>query len=119
MQLGRCVTADAALDYLSAGLCVLPANRSEKRPAIGRWKQFQERLPTPAEVSAWFANSTDALCIIAGEVSGRLELIDFDRLGELFERWCEKVRAAAPGLLERLVLSRTQYIDVGLVKVSP
>ncbi len=108
MQLNQSAIADAALAYLSAGLCVLPARRAEKRPAIGRWKQYQERLPTEMEVSAWFANGQDALCIIAGEVSGRQELLDFDRRGELFGRWCEKVRAAAPGLLDRLVLSRTQ-----------
>jgi len=98
---------EAARRYLDAGLCVLPARRDQKRPTIA-WKGFQSRLPTPAEVEAWFANGPDALCIIAGTVSGNLELIDFDGGGELFEAWCEKVSAAAPGLADRLVLSRTQ-----------
>ncbi len=98
---------DAARQYLDAGLCVLPARRDQKRPTIA-WKGFQSRLPTQAEVEAWFANGPDALCIIAGAVSSNVELIDFDGGGELFEAWCEKVRAAAPGLLERLVLSKTQ-----------
>ena len=99
---------DAARTYLDAGLCVLPARRAEKRPAVGAWKQYQRRLPTGAEVEAWFANKPDALCIVAGAVSGNTELIDFDGRGELFDAWREKVRAAAPGLLERLVLSKTQ-----------
>jgi len=40
----------AAADYLAAGQCVLPAKLAEKRPAIGRWKQYRNRLPTEAEV---------------------------------------------------------------------
>ena len=99
--------AEAARAYRSAGLCVLPARRDQKRPTMA-WKAFQSRLPTEAEVDAWFANGPSAVCILAGKVSGRAELIDFDHGGELFEKWCDKVRAAAPGLLERLVLSKTQ-----------
>jgi hypothetical protein len=98
----------AARAYLSAGLCVLPARRAEKRPAVGRWKQYQTRLPTEAELSAWMANNPDAVCILCGQASGNAEILDFDAGGEKFEAWCAKVRAAAPGLLERLVLSRTQ-----------
>jgi len=98
----------AAHAYLSAGLCVLPARRAEKRPAVGRWKQYQKRLPTEAELSAWLANNPDAVCILCGQASGNAEILDFDARGELFDRWCAKVRTAAPGLLERLVLSRTQ-----------
>jgi len=99
---------EAALAYLDAGLCVLPARRAQKRPAVGAWRQYQKRLPTPAEIDSWFANGHDALCIVAGKVSGNSELIDFDNRGEMFQHWCEKVRAAKPGLLERLVLSKTQ-----------
>jgi hypothetical protein len=99
---------EAAARYLSAGLCVLPARRAEKRPAVGRWKQYQTRLPSEAELSAWMANNPDAVCILCGQASRNAEILDFDAGGELFDRWCEKVRAAAPGLLERLVLSSTQ-----------
>ncbi|HQL76545.1 MAG TPA: DUF3987 domain-containing protein, partial [Phycisphaerae bacterium] len=80
----------------------------EKRPAVGRWKQYQKRLPTGVELSAWMANNPDAVCILCGQASGNAEILDFDAGGELFDRWCAKVRTAAPGLLERLVLSRTQ-----------
>ncbi|MBN2583207.1 MAG: bifunctional DNA primase/polymerase [Planctomycetes bacterium] len=98
---------DAAQQYLAADLCVLPARRDQKRPTVS-WKPFQKRLPTTSELDAWFANSPDALCILCGAVSGGLELLDFDQRGALFDAWCEKVRAAAPGLLERLVIARTQ-----------
>jgi len=86
--------ATAAEAYLAASLCVLPARRAEKRPAVGRWKRYQDRLPTPAEVDAWFANDPDALCILCGAVSGHLEMIDFDAGGELFSAWWERIPEA-------------------------
>jgi len=96
--------AAAAEAYLAAGLCVLPARRAEKRPAVGRWKRYQDRLPTPAEVNAWFANDPDALCVLCGEVSGHLEMIDFDAGGELFSAWWERIPEA---LRECLVVEIT------------
>ena len=97
-----------ALDYLRGGLSVLPAHRREKRASLGRWKEYQRRLPTQKEVRRWFAGRQDALCIVAGTASGHLEMIDFDFAGELFEPWREKVEAAAPGLADRLVIESTQ-----------
>jgi len=98
---------DAAQRYLAAGLCVLPARRDQKRPTVA-WKPFQKRLPTEREVDVWFSNGQTALCVLTGAVSGNLELMDFDQHGALFDAWCEKVRSAKPGLLERLVISLTQ-----------
>lgn len=94
-------------EYLAAGLSVLPAHREGKRAAVSRWKPYQEHLPTPAEVNAWFSNDHNGLCLITGRVSGHLEMIDFDLAGELFEPWCESVRQHAPGLLDRLVIEKT------------
>jgi len=99
---------ELAKQYLRAGLCVLPAKRVEKRPALAGWKNYQTRLPTDAEVTAWFANPHDALCLVTGAVSGNLELLDFDNGGELFNRWSELVDAEAPGLMGRLVLEKSQ-----------
>jgi hypothetical protein len=96
---------DLARQYLQAGLCVLPARRAEKRPTVGQWKRYRERLPTEAELSAWLANGPDALCIICGAVSGHAEMIDFDAGGELFDAWAARV---PPELLSRLVIERTQ-----------
>ncbi|MCG3178628.1 MAG: hypothetical protein BIFFINMI_00956 [Phycisphaerae bacterium] len=98
---------DIARTYLDAGLCVLPAKADEKRPALDAWKQYRSRRPTTAELDAWFANGPDALCVLTGAPSGNFEAVDFDLAGEAFEPWCERVRQAAPGLLERLVIERT------------
>jgi hypothetical protein len=92
------------LTYHAAGLCALPAIRAEKRPAIGKWKAYQTRRPSEAELSAWTANNPDAVCILCGQASGNVEVIDFDGGGELFGAWSEAVPA---DLLSRLVISRT------------
>jgi len=95
----------AAAGYLAAGLCVLPARRAEKRPTVGQWKRYRERLPTAAELAAWFANGPDALCIVCGAVSGNAEMIDFDAGGELFDAWAERIPAEVRA---RLVIETTQ-----------
>jgi len=95
---------DSAREYINTGLCVLPARRIEKRP-VPNWKLYQSTLPTSAEVGAWFSNRHDALCILAGAISGNVEMIDFDFRAELFEPWAEKI---PPTLLNRLVIETTQ-----------
>ena len=93
-----------AMAYLAAGLSCLPATKARKHPAIGSWKNWQARLPTEVEVRAWFSNPHDAVCVVAGAVSGNLECLDFDNGGELFAAWIEKVDT---GLLAQLVIEQT------------
>ena len=96
-----------AISYLQAGLCVLPAIAAERRPAVLSWKQYQERLPREKEVRIWAERHSD-LCIVAGKVSGNLEMIDFDLGAELYDRWAELVESEGSGLLQRLVIERSQ-----------
>jgi len=98
------ISIETALGYLSAGLSVLPAIKSEKHPAVGSWKPWSERLPTEYEIKAWFANHPDAVCIVAGKVSGNLECLDFDNKGELYNAWKDKV---SPDTLAKLVVEQT------------
>jgi hypothetical protein len=95
----------AAREYLAAGLCPLPAIRLEKRPALAAWKSYQLQLPTTAELDAWFGNGCDAVCLVAGSVSGNLELLDFDRGGELFDAWAAKISTE---MLAKLVVETSQ-----------
>lgn len=94
----------ASLQYLQHGLSVLPAKRVDKRPCIGSWKQYQQRLPAQTELDAWFSNPQDGICIITGRISGNLEIIDFDNGGELFDAWYQLVPA---DLRNRLVIEQT------------
>ncbi|MBI1374081.1 MAG: AAA family ATPase [Phycisphaera sp.] len=95
---------DTAILYQQAGLAVLPARRAEKRPAVGSWKQYRDRPPTADEVSAWFANNHDALCVLCGRASLNTEIIDFDAAGELFAAWWDRI---PPELRDRLVVEQT------------
>ena len=97
-----------ALKYLNAGLSVLPANVQLKYAALQQWKSYQHRRPTDVEVRAWFSNGHTGVCIVAGAVSGNLEMMDFDLQAELFEPWCERVKQADPALLDQLVIETSQ-----------
>jgi hypothetical protein len=100
---------DIAQRYLASGLAVLPAKRSEKRPTVA-WKKYQQRLPSAAELSQWFSNgNADAYCLLTGEISGHLELLDFDCGGELFPAWLELAKQVLPeSVLSRLVIESSQ-----------
>ena len=98
------ISVETAEAYRAAGLSCLPARKAKKRPAIGGWKTWQSRLPTAVETRAWFSNPHDAVCIVAGGVSGNLECIDFDNHGELFAAWMERIDT---GLLAKLVIEQT------------
>lgn len=95
-----------ALRYLQAGLCVLPAVRAEKRPAVPRWKEFQRALPGEDQLAAW-CRRADALCLVCGAVSGNLEILDFDVGGEAFDAWYAKVREVDVTLPERLAIEQS------------
>lgn len=97
-----------AKHYLDAGLSVLPANVPLKFAALRQWKEYQRRLPTDAEVQAWFGKGHTGLCLVAGAVSGNLEMIDFDIEATLFEPWCQQVKTQAPELLDRVVIETSQ-----------
>ena len=94
-----------ALNYLSSGLSVLPAYKQSKRPAIGSWSLYQERLPMKSEIERFFGGSPDGICLICGKVSGNLEVIDFDCGGELFPAWAKLIPLE---LGKKLVIETTQ-----------
>jgi hypothetical protein len=122
---------DAALTYLRAGLSVIPIRRDGSKAPDGKllpivwseedargvasWKPFTERLPTEAEVRAWFDRADPpGIGVVSGKVSGNLETIDFDREAEvLFPAWQELVEEEAPGLVEKLSVVRTPRRPAG------
>jgi len=95
----------SALAYRESGLSVLPAKRLAKRPSLPGWKNFQLRIPQERQVVEWFSKPEDAICVVTGQVSGNLEMLDFDRGGDRFEAWKEQI---PPELLARLVIETSQ-----------
>jgi hypothetical protein len=95
----------SALAYRESSLSVLPAKRLAKRPSLPGWKNFQLRIPQERQVVEWFSKPEDAICVVTGQVSGNLEMLDFDRGGDRFEAWKEQI---PPELLARLVIETSQ-----------
>ncbi len=69
-----------AKNYVDAGLSVLPVRTDgSKAPAIPSWKELQQRLPTDKELQDWFdRDNPPGIAIIGGNVSGGLEILDFE-----------------------------------------
>ena len=83
-----------ALEYRDAGLSVIPIKLDgTKRPEIPTWKEYQNRIASDAELQSWFTHPA-GIGLVAGIVSGGLEVIDFDD-GELFAPWYKSVESIA------------------------
>lgn len=75
----------AALDYYGRGWSIIPIKVGTKKPAC-RWKSYQTRRPTPAQLNKWFAAGQQNLAVICGAVSGGLVIRDFDSM-ESYNAW--------------------------------
>lgn len=86
-----------------SGLSVIPIKADgSKKADLPTWSEYQQRPATEAELRRWFRNGVRCgVGIIAGPVSGNLEILDFDA-PELISEWCALVEEAAPGLLDQL-----------------
>lgn len=75
-----------------AGYSVIPVHGDSlpdqpKKPAI-KWREFQKRIPSPAEIESLFPDDVRALGIVCGSVS-RLLVIDFDDLLR-YRKFCRR-----------------------------
>lgn len=95
---------ETAKKYLSCGLSVLPAIKEQKRPCIGSWKEYQNRLPTAGELAVWFSDERNSICVVTGKVSGNLEIIDFDNGGQQYPAWKKLIPF---DLFDKLVIEQT------------
>lgn len=93
------------LEYLRAGLSVIPIRADGSKAAAIAWKPFIERRATEAEAAEW-ATRHEGVAVVAGAVSGNLEVIDVDEPA-LVRPYLEAVRAEDPSLYDRLCLIRT------------
>lgn len=57
----------------------------------GTWKPYQTRFPTQDEIDHWLRARIQALAVVCGQVSGGVEILDFDTgpNGETwYDAWC-------------------------------
>ncbi len=72
----RELLSQVASAYFRRGWSFIPL--MGKRPAVRRWKEFQLRLPTAEEASAWFADPAfTGVGVVTGKLSG-LVVVDCD-----------------------------------------
>ncbi|MGH8069284.1 MAG: bifunctional DNA primase/polymerase [Candidatus Entotheonellia bacterium] len=104
---------------VSAGLSIIPIKRDGSKapdaqllpldpddPTHSTWKPYQERRATEKELIYWFRKHKAGVGIVAGAISGNLEILDFDDT-DLFPLWSDLVEELAPGLVQRLPLVET------------
>jgi hypothetical protein len=73
------------------------------------WKDYQQRLPTDAELRRWAGHEMRP-AVVYGAVSGHAEVLDFDRTADgrcMFELWHEQARRTLPRLVAQLCIVRT------------
>jgi hypothetical protein len=103
---------DAALAADDAEICVVPAARDgSKRPGLDTWKQFQRERPSREQVQRWFADDqAQGLGYLCGQVSGGLEMLEFEERAIVAGLYTEFYRLAkAAGLGELVDLIRYGY----------
>jgi hypothetical protein len=73
-----------ALHYLKTGFVPIPVKTRTKDKPLIKWKQYQTRRPTEAEVKSWWTQWPKAnIALVTGKVSG---LVVFDSDGPEAER---------------------------------
>jgi hypothetical protein len=97
----------AALAYVKSGLSVVPTGK-DKIPRVKHWKERESKIPSEKSVKKDFSRPGICVAIVCGKVSGGLETIDFDFEAEQFKPWKDLVEMDAPGLVDRLVIQKTQ-----------
>ncbi len=98
-------------EYLEHGLSIIPIIKGSKRPAIN-WKEYQERHPTKDEIRKWYTNRQLDVALVAGRVSGNLEIIDIDNhqgdADKIFWEWKEILNSTLPNVFDKLLIQKTQ-----------
>lgn len=71
------MTAAQINAFLNAGLSFIPVG-NDKRPWLNSWTEYQFRRPEPDEIQDMNFRDAPGVAIICGDVSGGIEVIDFD-----------------------------------------
>lgn len=67
-----------ALDYLARGWSIVPCKPFTKQPYV-KWRDYQTRKPTPAEVHTWWRKWPRAgIALVTGTLSG-IAVVDIDQ----------------------------------------
>jgi putative DNA primase/helicase len=71
-------TLTAALAWHAAGASVVRAAANGTKAPLGQWKQAQTERATAEQLHAWFSGGHPGIGIVLGNVSGGLEMLEFE-----------------------------------------
>ena len=100
---------DTALELRASGISILPiVADGSKSPATGSWRHYQTTIADEQTITGWFPEALErGIAVIGGQVSGGLEVLDFDLPG-LYDQWLELVgQAGLLALIDTLPLEAT------------
>jgi hypothetical protein len=108
-------TLEYAQQYRSVGINVIPIRAdASKAPAIDEWGSLQERKATENEITQWFRNG-NGLAAVGGQISGNLEVIDFDE-ASLYDEWCTLIdEHLGTAFISRLIVVKTPRPGVHVI----
>lgn len=94
--------------YVENGFSVIPIRLDGSKEPSVRWKPYQSKVAAESELAGWFDSDPKGIGIVCGKISGNYEEIDFDHDAlKIYPEWRELVEEAAPGLLDRLLITKT------------
>src|ERR1043165_1830630 len=102
---GRPTPLDVALRLAQAGISVYPIRADGSKAPAGSWKPYQSRIATEHEIREMFRPGL-GIAIIAGAVSGNLEILDIEGRAPL-QDILDLIDAHIPGLPARLPMVST------------
>jgi len=102
----------AAISAVESGISVVPpAQDGSKRPGVGSWAQYQRSRASQEQVADWYSNGRTGVGWVCGEISGGLEVLDFDDRSA----WAEYQRLAKEAGLGSLL----DRVSLGYLEHSP
>lgn len=102
---------DIAMQYRNMGLSVIATDALKQ--SIGKWKAFQDELPTADELLKMFCHpAANGVALVTGKSSRNLEVIDIDTKnftqGCLFFKFCSAIAAPNTDLISKLVMVQSR-----------
>ena len=93
--------------YKKEGLSVISTDNTKR--SIGQWKHYQTNIATDQQLEQMFSHpKCEGIAIIAGAVSGNLEIIDVDcKYGIDFNAYATEIRKVDILLYSKLLIVNT------------
>ena len=96
--------------YARLGISCFPIRPdASKAPGRKGYREFNDRLPTDAELVSWFRSDWPGIAACPGSASGNLFVFDFEggKEPDPFEMWCKRLTSADLACFTRCPLVRT------------